>query len=138
MDAFRRFRARRKSKGQADIFTTFNDAESSYRPTTHSHQGSASRPITADPRPSDIGTIPKVSHDQFRQPKSSTEQGLPGSRGKPQQFFVGISRPFSDLRPGTAESMQKALDKAAESVKHPNQSRGPASPGSHTGKKAPR
>lgn len=117
MDAFRRFRSRRKSKGQADVFTTFGDAESNYRPGSSPWQNSSLKsPVTAT-RPSDVGTDRKLSHEQFRQPTSPISQRSPGTVGRAQPLLVGISKPFADSRPGTADSMQRALDRAADSVK---------------------
>lgn len=117
MDAFRRFRSRRKSKGQADVFTTFGDAESNYRPGSSQWQNSnLQSPVTAT-RPSDLGADRKFSHEQFRQPISPINQRSSGQAGRTQPMLAGIPKPSAGSRPGTADSMQKALDKAADSVK---------------------
>ena len=127
MDAFRRFRSRRKSKDQAESFTSFADAESSYRAST----SLSSATVT---RPSDVASPPKISHDQFRQPKPSFDKRPPTSNSRPQPMLVGITRPsLSNSRPGTAESIQQALDRAAESVKHQQSPRGAVSPSSRPG-----
>lgn len=122
MEAFRRFRSRRKSKGQSDGFTSFADAESTYRPGSNAWQTSTARSSATVPRPSEVGTEKKVSHDQFRQPKSPTEYRSPGPLGRVQPMLIGISRPsITPSRPGTTESIQKALDKAAEAFTSPTQ-----------------
>lgn len=119
MEAFRRIRSRRKSKGQNDAFTTFEDAESSYRSDSSTLQNSTLRSSATGPRPSDVTVEAKVNHDYFKQPKSPAAYQRPGTSSHIQPMLVGISRPsMTSSRPDTAESMQRALDRAAESVKY--------------------
>lgn len=137
METFRRFRSRRKSKGQADAFTSFADAESNYNRSTSSAWQTANTTATTRSsatasRPSD--TEIKLSHDQLRQPSSPTSptQRSPGQSSRIQPLLVGISRPNTTTsRPGTAVSIQTALDRAADSVHYPP--RGTQSPISQVG-----
>lgn len=132
MDTFRRIRSRRKSKGQADGFTTFADAESSYRSASDAWQPSTTRSSATGGRPSDVAVDKKISHEQMTQPKSPAEYQRSGSSSRIQPMLIGISRPSNtESRPGTAESIQKALDRAAESVQQ--QPRGTLSSVSHVG-----
>lgn len=138
MDTFRRIRSRRRTKGQADAFTTFADAESSYRSSSSAWQTSTTRSSATYPRPSDVTAEQKVNHDQLKQPKSPAEYWRPGSSSRVQPMLIGISRPsITNSRPGTTESIQKAVDRAAESVKHP-QTQGTSSPISQVGLRAGR
>lgn len=139
MDAFRRFRSRKKSKGQSDAFTSFADAESTYRSGNSPWQTSTVRSSTTFTRPSDVTAEPKISYDQAGLTKASMEQQPPGSSGRVQPVLIGISKPFlGSSRPGTAESMQNALDRAAESVKYQQLQRNTSSPTSQLGVRAGR
>ena len=138
MDTLRRFRSRRKSKGQRDAFTSFADAESSYRSGSSDWQPSTTRSSTTTPRPSDITNDDKSTHNQPQLLKSPTEYRRPGSSSRIQPMLVGISRPSTtNSRPGTAGSMQIALDRAAEAVKQ-QQIRSTSSPFSQVGLRAGR
>lgn len=136
MDAFRRLRSRRKSKGQADSFTSFADAESSYNTSSSSPwQTNTTRSSATVSRPSDAEQ--KFSHDQVRQPVSPLESPRsPGSSSRIQPLFVGISRPSTDSRPNTSGSFQTAVDRAANSVSQ--QHRPIHSPSSQVGLRAGR
>lgn len=117
MEAFKRLRSRRKSKGQADSFVSFAEAESGLKSPTSPWQSSTGRSSVTVSRPSDAEK--KLSHDQFRQPNSPTESRGPGSSGRIQPMLIEISRPFSNSsRPGTAESLQNALDRVANSASY--------------------
>lgn len=118
MDAFRRLRSRRKSKGQADSFTSYADAESNYnRSVSSAWQTATTRSSVTVSRPSDAEK--KFSHDQVRQPISPVEtQRSPdqGSANRIQPLLVSISRPSIGSRPNTSGSFQNAVDRAADSV----------------------
>lgn len=116
MDAFRRLRSRRKSKGQADAFTSFADAESIHNTSSSSPwQTNTTRSSATVSRPSDAEK--KFSHDQVRQPVSPLESPRsPGSSTRIQPLLVGISRPSLGSRPNTAGSLKTAVERAANNV----------------------
>lgn len=137
MDTFRRFRSRRKSKGQADAFTSYADAESNYhRSVSSPRQTTATRSSATASRPSDAEK--KLSHDLLRQPASPTDpiHRSPAQSSRVQPLLVGISMPTLDSRPVTAGSFQTAIDRAAEAVHSPP--RGTQSPSSQIGLRAGR
>lgn len=119
MEAFRRIRSRRKSKGQSEAFATFENAESSYRSDSSPFQASTMRTSATGRRPSDVTVEAKVNHDHAQRAKSPTWYRRPGTSNRIQPMLVGLARPsMTSPKPGTAESMQRAPDRAAESVEY--------------------
>lgn len=114
MEAFRRFRFRRKSKGQADAFTSYAEAETNYaiRPTvvkTPELQASSTKNSITKPR----SALPA----NYEAQKASNVQRPPSSRDDRRPILGSLARPSLNIsRPGTAESLQTALNRAAESV----------------------
>lgn len=127
MDAFRRLRSRRKSKGQADSFVSFAEAESGLKSPTNTWQSSTGRPSATIPRSS---VDKKLSHEHFRSISSSTDPRGQTPNSRTQPLLAGITRPFlstSTSRPGTAESLQDALNRAADAITNPDSVRAASS-----------
>lgn len=116
MDAFRRFRSRKKSKGQADAFTSFAEAETNFAPklnTSAEQTLDTKKPEVTQPRSALPSNVQAQKTSNVRRPSSSREVRKP--------LLTALPRPSVNVsRPGTAESLQTALNRAAESISTQN------------------
>ncbi|KAK5085272.1 hypothetical protein LTR05_004553 [Lithohypha guttulata] len=116
MDTFRRLRSRKKDKEILDYPAT-RVSGSENDPSTNTWEPISPKASVAVPNYHYGATSRRESQDKTRLSRHPSEQKPYTSSGRMQPMLIGISRlPANVTRPDTGESLQKALDRAAESV----------------------